>query len=73
MMTSLFRPIWGEKPYKLTHSSQDWCGQSYLQFNLTGDEYKIQLRSYFQSEGDINESLSSDILEDDLFYPCEIR
>ena len=67
MMTSLFRPIWGDRSLKLTHSSQDWCGQSFLQLNLDGDRYKSELRSYFQSEGDVDTTVPSGLLEDDLY------
>ena len=56
-MTSIFTPIDMEthpRALKLTTSVQDWCGQAFSQFNLRDGQYAFELRSYFESEGDIN-------------------
>lgn len=37
---------------KVTASSQDWCGQSWLQYNVNNARIEIQQRSYFEQEGD---------------------
>jgi hypothetical protein len=52
---------------KLTASSQDWCGQSFLQANWKGNRYEIQQFSYFESEGDKKFALPRGILEDELW------
>ena len=76
IMTSVFTPTDGQAyPHtlKVTTSSQDWCGQSYTQLNYTGDnQWHTELRSYFEREGDQNESLAADFLEDEIFNRIRI-
>lgn len=71
VMTSVFTPTkTSEEPHtlKVTTSSQDWCGQSFTQLNYAGGgQWAKQLRSYFEREGDMNESVPADFLEDELF------
>lgn len=58
MMTSVFFPIEkGANAVKLTNSSQEWCGQSFLQLNAEEDRYKLQQNSYFESEGDLEKEI----------------
>lgn len=67
MMTSVFTRADGSSTEKITLSSQDWCGQSFVQVNKKGDNnYQIQLRSYFESEGDKDFAVSADLLEDEI-------
>jgi len=67
MMTSVFTRADGSSTEKVTLSSQDWCGQSYVQLNKSGKgKYRIQLRSYFESEGDQDVKVSADLLEDEI-------
>lgn len=66
-MTSTFQPIDLESfPHalKTNTSVQDWCGQSFQQLNKTADGWRGELRSYFQSEGDLDFTLGGDLLED---------
>ena len=74
IMTSVFTPTGDRMPtLKVTTSAQDWCGQSYTQLNYTGrDRWRMQLRSYFEKEGDQDESLPADFLEDELFNRLRI-
>lgn len=76
LMTSVFTPTDGSnypRTLKVTTSSQDWCGQSYTQLNHRGGEaWGMQLRSYFEREGDREETLSADFLEDELFNRLRI-
>ncbi len=68
MMTSVFTRVDGSSTDKVTLSSQDWCGQSFVQLNKTGkNKYKIQIRSYFENEGDKDFTVTADLLEDELF------
>ena len=70
IMTSVFTAVDQSRfpgSFKVTMSSQDWCGQSFMQLNKSAGQYKVQLRSYFESEGDENTSIPVQILEDELF------
>lgn len=76
VMSSVFTPTKTDKfPHslKVTTSAQDWCGQSFGQFNYeNGDVWKAQLRSYFEAEGDKTATLSGDWLEDEVFNRLRI-
>ncbi|CAH1001721.1 hypothetical protein LEM8419_02627 [Neolewinella maritima] len=76
VMSSVFTPTDGTtqpRTLKVTTSSQDWCGQSFTQLNYRGEEhYAMQLRSYFEREGDVDELLTSDFLEDEVFNRIRI-
>jgi hypothetical protein len=67
IMTSTFVPV-KEKSHalKISLSSQEWCGQSFMQMTNTQKEFKIESYSYFESEGDRKESLDLATLEDEL-------
>jgi hypothetical protein len=53
MMSSVFLPLQEDGPsIKTTHSSQDWCGHTWLQFNSQNNEYIYKGFSYFQAEAD---------------------
>ena len=70
MFTSTFTPIdrvQFPKTLKVSSSSQEWCGNVYLQFNYRDNAYSTELRSYFEDEGDRNTTINSGILEDELF------
>ncbi len=69
VMSSIFTPVaWRELPtLKVTTSSQEWCGHTFLQMNRRGDKLKVQLRSYFQREGDRNFELAGALLEDEIW------
>lgn len=67
MMTSVFTRSDGSKTEKITMGSQDWCGHSFVQVNNKKDRYDIQIRSYFESEGDQDFSVKADLLEDEFF------
>ncbi|THH39941.1 hypothetical protein [Neolewinella litorea] len=76
LMTSVFTPTEGQaypRTLKVTTSSQDWCGQSYTQLNHSGGEaWRMELRSYFEREGDQTEQLEADFLEDEIFNRIRI-
>jgi len=75
IMTSVFTPVEGneKRTMKVSMSSQDWCGQSFMQLNLAKNQYEVQLRSYFESEGDRNFSVEAAVLEDELFNRIRIQ
>lgn len=70
IMTSAFTPIEFRKfpsTLKVTFSAQDWCGQSFGQMNLRDRKLNFQTRSYFQAEGDMDQSLDATYIEDDIW------
>lgn len=76
MMTSVFTPVEEQDhPHtlKVTTSSQDWCGQTWMQVNREEDHYRMQLFSYFGSEGDQTAEVSLTPLEDELFNRIRIN
>ncbi|MEQ8910641.1 MAG: septum formation inhibitor Maf [Vicingaceae bacterium] len=76
LMSSVFTPIHQEKvygPIKTTSSSQEWCGQSWLQLNQRSGGYEVAGYSYFQSEGDIRRVLKNHHLEDGLWNQIRIQ
>ena len=70
-MTSVFTPTdLASQPHtlKVTTSVQDWCGQTFNQVNRSGNnDWAVQLRSYFEKEGDVDTNVRADFLEDELF------
>jgi hypothetical protein len=52
---------------KANMSSQDWCGQSYMQLNDDGKDYRMQLFSYFENEGDQDKNIAKALLLDEVF------
>jgi hypothetical protein len=70
IMTSVFSPVDVKAhPHtlKVTHSSQDWCGQTFMQVNLGAQGYRAQVRSYFEEEADTDTTVPAVVLEDELF------
>ena len=52
---------------KATSTVTEWCGQAFTQLNRREAGWSMQLRSYFQAEGDRDEELGAATLEDSLF------
>lgn len=52
---------------KSTGTVTEWCGQSFTQLNRRDEGWAMELRSYFQAEGDQDETLAAAPLEDSLF------
>ena len=70
MMTSVFTPVERTshpQTLKITTSSQEWCGHTFVQMNLTDSGYKVQQYSYFESEGDKQLTLGEALAEDELW------
>lgn len=69
-MQSSFTPV-DRKSFpntiKVTTTSQEWCGHTFTQLNLQQDQYKAQMNSYFESEGDEIISLPKVWLENELW------
>ncbi len=75
IMSSIFMPVDTEKyPHvpKMNTSSQDWCGQSFVQLNLQSDgNYRVLNHSYFEKEGEQDFEIKATILEDEI--PLRLR
>lgn len=70
MMTSVFTPINTQKyprTMKVTATSQEWCGHTFMQINDREKGYDVSLRSYFEAESDQEEQVPHALLEDELF------
>lgn len=75
MMTSSFLPVDDTDAHatKVTTTVQEWCGQVFAQLNNRGGRYKVQARSYFESEGDQDFSLKQAWLEDELWSKIRLN
>jgi len=70
LMLSTFLPVNQTSfPYifKTSFSSQDWCGQSFMQLNRREAGYQALVRSYFEQEGDKSQVLPDLAVEDALW------
>ena len=70
VMTSVFTPTDVEQypqTLKVTTTAQDWCGHAFMQLNFREQQYKMQLRSYFENEADQEKNIGYAMLEDELF------
>ena len=70
MMSSVFTPVQtDEHPHtlKISSSSQEWCGHTYMQVNRVGQGYNMTLHSYFENEADQVRIAPSALFEDELY------
>lgn len=70
MMMSTFTPVSQDKfpnTFKVTTSSQEWCGHTWMQLNQKKKGYQLQGYSYFESEGDVDLNVGDVLLEDELW------
>ncbi len=74
LMTSVFSPVVigatdlaAQTPLKVSFTSQEWCGNVFQQVTRTGSELDTRWFSYFESEGDGAQKLSTstDLVFDD--------
>ncbi|MDJ0784533.1 MAG: hypothetical protein QNJ22_21400 [Desulfosarcinaceae bacterium] len=74
IMTSVFTPLAGSRlPPKISFSIQEWCGHVFMQLNLDAERYRVQQRSYFESESDRDFTLPAVISEDGLWTQIRLR
>lgn len=76
LMSSIFSPINQERnvlPIKVTTSSQEWCGHSWLQLNENLQHYQLRGFSYFENEGDLNRLVNKATTEDGLWNQIRIN
>lgn len=76
MMYSCFTPVDIFKypnSFKVTTSSQEWCGHTYLQLNKDKNHYNMAGYSYFESEGDYDKKLEIAMLEDEIWNKIRLN
>lgn len=76
VMMSVFSPMNTpeSRALKTTWSIQDWCGQVFVQANRQPDQaYRFRQFSYFEREGDTDQTLHLDLLEDELWTALRLR
>ncbi len=69
MMSSVFTPVdlSPQHTLKVSSSSQEWCGHTYVQINSNDQQYEGLIHSYFQAEADQHFSLRKSLLEDEIW------
>ena len=76
MMMSAFKPVDMKKALsslKVATSSQEWCGHTFTQYNLSGKQYEVKQFSYFESEGDMSLKLPATFMEDDIWTQIRLN
>lgn len=75
MMLSVFTPEnvrINPRSLKFSASSQEWCGQVWLQGRLDGEQYRCDGHSYFEAEADERFVVRGALLEDEVFNRIRI-
>jgi len=70
MTTTSFKPIDDAVDFpamKITSTSVDWCGQTFAQLNQIAGGYRIESRSYFETEADEDFKVSGAFSEDEIW------
>lgn len=70
MMLCVFTPVsasGNETALKITSSVQEWCGQTYSSLKMKGGNYDWRLYSYFEKEGEQNETVGDAFAEDGIW------
>ena len=76
VMQSVFTPLNdGQYPHtlKATCTVQDWCGQTFTQYNRRNNGYRFRQFSYFEEEGDLDQQLDGEWLEDELWNRIRLQ
>jgi len=73
IMQSVFSPL-TKQPHaiKVTASTQEWCGQTYMQLN-NRDDFEVESHSYFEGEDDQQLNLKKAFLENELWTKLRIK
>jgi len=58
---------------KITGSTQEWCGTSFLQLNAKGKTYAVEQRSYFESEADRSFVIDRAVTEEWIFTTLRLN
>lgn len=73
IMQSTFSPLTIDKhAIKVTSSTQEWCGQTYMQLN-NRDNFEIFSHSYFEGEADQQINLDKTMLENEIWTKLRLN
>ncbi|WP_439127939.1 septum formation inhibitor Maf [Polaribacter sp.] len=73
IMTSTFSPInINKKTIKISFSSQEWCGNTFVQLN-NREKFEIDFYSYFENNADRELVLEKNVLENELWNQLRIN
>ena len=73
IMQSTFSPLSVNKhAVKVTASTQEWCGQTYMQLN-NWDQFEIESHSYFEGEADQELNIEKSLLENEIWNKLRIN
>tara|TARA_R110002072_G_scaffold238939_1_gene396660 strand:+ start:59073 stop:59966 length:894 start_codon:yes stop_codon:yes gene_type:complete len=73
MMTSTFYPYKnGEHSLKISSSSQEWCGHTYMELT-NKKKFEVKLLSYFEDQSFENLVVEKTILEDDIWTMIRLQ
>lgn len=75
MMSSIFTPVDVEKypnTLKVSTSSQEWCGHTFMQLRAQKNNFSVETDSYFESEGDTETTVDKVLLEDEIWTKLRI-
>ena len=75
-MTSTFVPVNTDSlqyPIKITCSSQDWCGQTWMQLNTAKNDFECVLNSYFEAESYRNFLTEKQFTIDQVFAQIKVN
>lgn len=74
IMTSSFFPFKkGDYSLKLSSSSQEWCGQTYMELRKKRANFEVDVDSYFEGESYEKQSTDVSYLEEDIWSMIRIR
>jgi hypothetical protein len=73
LMNSTFYPVEkGNHSLKISSSSQEWCGHTYMEL-LNKGNFELNINSYFQGEGLTRKNVKRAYLEDDIWSQIRIN
>lgn len=74
IMTSSFLPFQkGDHSIKITSSSQEWCGHTYMEVRDKSSNFQVDIDSYFEGETVEGKTVAKAFLEDDIWTMIRIR
>lgn len=74
MMTSSFFPFHqGNGSLKVSSTSQEWCGHTYMELMSKNGKFEMDVDSYFEGESYENQQGAKALLEDDIWTMIRIR
>ena len=74
MMTSSFFPFKnGNKSLKVSSTSQEWCGHTYMELMFKDGKFEVDVDSYFEGESYRKQQGATALLEDDIWTMIRIR